>query len=64
MWITDCQQLAKAVELLLGGGLQSLELQLGELFNAGEDFATDLLQEVEVGFLSVLQFFRVEKRHA
>ncbi|MNP81677.1 hypothetical protein D3C76_1801070 [compost metagenome] len=64
MWITYRKQLAKAVELLFGGGLQGLELQLAQLLDTGEDFAADLLQEVEVGFLSVLKFFRVEKRHA
>jgi hypothetical protein len=64
LWITDGQQLANTFEVLFGGVAQGLELQLAELFNAGEDFAADLLQKIEIGFLSGLQFFRIEKRHA
>ncbi|MNY25300.1 hypothetical protein D3C86_1590750 [compost metagenome] len=64
LWTANGEQLAKAFELLFGRLAQGLELQLAELLNAGEDFAADLLDQVKVGFLSGLQFFRVEKRHA
>ncbi|MNT63017.1 hypothetical protein D3C72_2007890 [compost metagenome] len=62
--IANSQQFAHTFELLFGGFTQCLELQLAQLLNAGEDFAADLLQKIEVGFLNGLQFFRVEKRHA
>ncbi|MNY32976.1 hypothetical protein D3C86_1672240 [compost metagenome] len=61
--ITSGQQLAGGSEGFLAGRTQGGDLQMADLLDAFEELAVHLLQQLEIGLLGRLQFFRIEEGH-